>query len=399
MSLFSETTFALAFILFLALFLWQRRHKVEVQKWVFPLLYMILYRMKWGIKTMDVLAKRYPRLVLWFAYGGVYVGFLGMILTVGYLGYMLFNVFFMGSTDASVAVVQPFVETDFGSPFFYVPFTYFIVAIFIIATVHEAAHGVVARLFKVKVKSTGFAFFSVLVPIIPAAFVEPDDKQVKKISPMKQLGIYAAGPFSNLLLALLVFIIMLAVTPGLNSVTSEHVVISDYVSGDDMYPAELAGVGVGERIRAIDDVAMGSVQDFVTFMGGTAAGQQIVLHTNASSYDIVLAESPGSETGYLGVMVRPLTEYDDAFKATYGWLIPPMEWMLGLMLLLFIFNIGVALINLAPIGPLDGGRMLLTVLLTRFPEKKALTIWGKVSLLTLLLLLANIFLPWILRAF
>lgn len=347
---------------------------------------------------MDVLAKRYPRLVLWFAYGGVYVGFLGMILTIGYLGYMLFSVFFMGSTDASVAVVQPFVETDFGSPFFYVPFTYFIVAIFIIATVHEAAHGVVARLFKVKVKSTGFAFFSVLVPIIPAAFVEPDDKQVKKISPMKQLGIYAAGPFSNLLLALLVFIVMLAVTPGINSVTSEHVVISDYVSGDAAYPAELAGVGIGERIEAIDDTAMYSVQDFVRFMGGTAAGQQIVLHTNASSYEIALSESPGSDTGYLGVMVRSFAEYDDAFKATYGWLIPAMEWILGLMILLFIFNIGVALINLAPIGPLDGGRMLLTVLLTRFPEKKALTIWGKVSLLTLLLLLANIFLPWILRA-
>ena len=57
------------------------------------------------------------------------------------------------------------------------------------------------------------------------------------------------------------------------------------------------------------------------------------------------------------------------------------------------------MINLIPIGPLDGGRMILTLLETRFKRKKALMIWAKISMITLFILLADIFLPFILKAF
>lgn len=393
--LFQETTLAILFVLVLGVYLFVNRKNVEIQKWISYVVYMVLYRAKWGIPMMDSIAKKYPRLVKYTSYGGIYIGFAGMIFIFIYLIYMLIQMFVSKPDMASVAIVQPFVETEFGSAFFYVPFTYFIVAIFIIAVVHEAAHGIVARRFKMKVKSTGFAFFSILVPIIPAAFVEPDEKHMKKAKPMHQLAMYAAGPLANIILGALVLIVLLVANPMIGSVTTENVMVRGYIPGENetMYPAEQAEIGIGELIYYVNDTRVETLQDFMSVMSTTQPGQIITLTTNATTYDIQLAASPDVESGYLGVMVAPISKYDDSFKETYGFFIPIIEWVLGLLLLLFIFNIGVALINLAPIGPLDGGRMMLTVLLLKFKEKEALKIWGKVSLITLVVLLANIFLP------
>ncbi|MFT4343424.1 MAG: site-2 protease family protein [Candidatus Woesearchaeota archaeon] len=393
--LFQETTLAILFVLVLGVYLFVNRKNVEIQKWISYVVYMVLYRAKWGIPMMDSIAKKYPRLVKYTSYSGIYIGFAGMIFIFIYLIYMLIQMFVSKPDMASVAIVQPFVETEFGSAFFYVPFTYFIVAIFIIAVVHEAAHGIVARRFKMKVKSTGFAFFSILVPIIPAAFVEPDEKHMKKAKPMHQLAMYAAGPLANIILGALVLIVLLVANPMIGSVTTENVMVRGYIPGENetMYPAEQAEIGIGELIYYVNDTRVETLQDFMSVMSTTQPGQIITLTTNATTYDIQLAASPDVESGYLGVMVAPISKYDDSFKETYGFFIPIIEWVLGLLLLLFIFNIGVALINLAPIGPLDGGRMMLTVLLLKFKEKEALKIWGKVSLITLVVLLANIFLP------
>ena len=54
--------------------------------------------------------------------------------------------------------------------------------------------------------TSGFAFLAVLLPIIPAAFVEPDEKQLNKSPIYQQLSVFAAGPFSNILLAIIIFL-------------------------------------------------------------------------------------------------------------------------------------------------------------------------------------------------
>ncbi|MFT4302984.1 MAG: site-2 protease family protein [Candidatus Woesearchaeota archaeon] len=396
----SETTIAIIFFILLGIFLYRNKENLNIQKILFPFLYMILYRTKWGIKSMDSGAKKHPKLVKWISYSGVYICFFGMIITVVYLLYMLFKIFQQGSTVASVAIAQPFVETQIGSPFFYIPFSYFVIVIFIIATVHEFSHGIVARRFGVKVKSSGFAFFSVLIPILPAAFVEPDEKQIQKIKPMKQLAIYAAGPLSNLILAALFYVILLISQVGLANVTQTNIYVADFIQdSDQVLPAELSGIEIGEYIKQIDETEITNINVFTNFMATTKPGQNITILTEENSYQLTLVEYPTKDIGYLGIIPGINTEFLPEFQARFGWSISIILWLLGLMFLLFIFNLGVALINLAPIGPLDGGRMILTLLKTKYKEKKALVIWGKISSLMLLVLLANIFLPFILRLF
>src|SRR3989338_644264 len=92
-------------------------------------------------------------------------------------------------------------------------FLHWIISLFIIAIIHEFSHGVIARVYNIKIKSSGFAF---LGPI-PAAFVEPDEKKMEKSSAKAQLSILAAGSFSNILLALLVILILFFVSPFTNS--------------------------------------------------------------------------------------------------------------------------------------------------------------------------------------
>lgn len=85
------------------------------------------------------------------------------------------------------------------------------------AFIHEFSHGIMLRVSKVKLKSVGVILFG-LLPL--GAFVEPDEKQLKKIKKEKVTKMYAAGPASNLLLAIVFGILMLLITVPINKYTT-----------------------------------------------------------------------------------------------------------------------------------------------------------------------------------
>lgn len=394
-----QLTAAIVFFLLLGIFLWFKRDKLEVQKPLFPVLYFFLYRTKLGLKAMDDYAKKFPTFLKWLSYAGVVVGFIGMIFTMGMLVHNVYNILFK-EVRVGAAIVQPFVQTDPGSMFFYVPFFYFIISIFIIAVIHEFSHGVVMRLFKAKVKSSGFAFLAVIIPIIPAAFVEQDDKQLNKLKPMQQLAIFAAGPFSNILLALVIILLMnFAIAPLMEGAIHQNVVILNYTNSDEggMFPAEAAGVKLGDALVKIDDREISTVKEFTQFMKNTRPDQVIILQTNTSQYTVTLGGSPDGKTGYLGIYVTEDTRFTDEFKASYGAFVPAIQWFNGLLLWLVMLNVAIGLINLIPLGPVDGGRMLLVVLRKKFKEEVAMKWFKYISAITLIVLLANVFLPSLLK--
>ena len=186
------------FILFLVVFLFLKREKLEVQG-KFPFFYILMYKMKFGISLMKTISQKFPRLTLSFAYLSFFIGFVGVFLV---LIFFIWQIFFIYNSNIEVggAFVLP-VKTESGLsgnvPIFYVPFFEWIVALLILAIVHEFAHGVVSKLFKVKIKSSGFAFLGILLPILPAAFVEPDEKHIKKSTFFQKISIYGAGSTSN----------------------------------------------------------------------------------------------------------------------------------------------------------------------------------------------------------
>ena len=62
-----------------------------------------------------------------------------------------------------------------------------------------------AKRFNIKIKSSGFAFFGIFLPLIPAAFVEPDEKQLKKSKFFEKVSLLGAGSTSNFIFGIIFF--------------------------------------------------------------------------------------------------------------------------------------------------------------------------------------------------
>ncbi len=379
------------FIVIVSVILWVQRKKLMVQKILFPFLYLVAYRSKFGLKFMDKISKKHPKLVNIISTIGIYLGFAGMLLISYELIKNIIKIITMPEAMPGVGLVLPIPMKGA----FYVPFFYWIISIFVLATVHEFAHGIVARLHKIKVKSSGVGFLSILVPIIPLAFVEPDEKQLQKKSRKKQLAVFAAGPIANVLFAFLIMgLSFLIVTPISNSMIDYNgVLVTGLISENNItMPAEIAGITENELIQEIDGIPITKTTDFTAILSNKSPGDQINLKTNLSNYDVILTESPQDpEKAYLGVYVAQSKEIKESFKEKYGNIIPSIIiWIIGLLYWLYLLNMGIGLFNLVPIGPVDGGRMLHLGLTKLFKEKWGVRIWKLISWLFILAVLFNI---------
>lgn len=370
-----QLIFALAFFLILSVILYFKRDRIKTEGF-FPVFYFSMLRTKLGLGKMNEYSKKYPRFLDVLSKIGVFVGFLGMFLISGILIYYLIKTFTVPSGPAAVQVVLPFKVKGT----FYVPFFYWLSCLTIIAFIHEFAHGVIARRRGIPIKSSGIAFLSVIVPIVPAAFVEPDEKKVRKKSNMDQLSVFAAGPFSNLLLALLAFLVMIFVLSPLNSqfYQPDGVLIS---SVQNNFSAQSAGVIDGELITGIGNFTILKIVDISTALSDKHPGDTINLVTNRTSYDILLKPSPvNASSPYIGLTLQDHFSLKKGLDS-FSWFFTGYDWLAGFFFWLFILNLGVGLFNLAPLGIVDGGRMLQVGLYYIFPKdhEKADKIWKAIS--------------------
>ena len=384
-----QSVSAVLFILFMLLFLIIKRKKIDIQKILFfPLLYFAMYRTKLGIRFMERFAKKFSKILKHVGYFAVFIGFAGMLLITYALIKNAFDLFTKPDAVSGAALVLPFEVKGA----FYVPFFYWIASIFIIALVHEFAHGIIAKKYNMKIKSSGFAFLGILVPIIPAAFVEPDEKELIKRPAKEQLSVFAAGPFANILLAFVVVgITALIAAPISNSIIeADGVLITDFIEGD--YPAQKAGIAENEIIRSIDGIKSDYLINFSNILSNKKPGDTISLETNSSTYSIILAKNPQDENkAYLGVFVQQKTKIKQSFIEKYGKYTPMIIiGFMGLLYWLYVLNLGIGLFNLAPMGPLDGGRMLLVGLQQFLSKEKAVKYWKNIGFFFLALVLINI---------
>ena len=358
------------------------KKRVKTEKILFPFVYMVLYRTKIGLLLMDKIAKRHSKLVKIFATFGVMFSFLGMIAIFFLLVRGTYGFLFAGAPPP-VAPLFPGVKAVPGLPV--LSFFHWIIAIFILAGVHEFSHGLVARLYNVKVKSSGFAVFSFLLPIIPAAFVEPDEKELGSKKFGEQLGVLGAGSFSNLITAGVFFLLfMFVMAPIISGMTiSEGVIIRD-VNRDG--PAFNAGVEKDEKILTVNEINISSVEGFLGILTDLKPGDEILLATNKSEYRLAAGDNDGK--GYLGLSFSPEKQYVDE---KYGLLGRFFSWSALLFFWIFAANLGVGLFNLLPMGPLDGGKMFYLVCLNLFKkENVAKKVWIFVSLFCLMLIIISL---------
>ncbi|MEM2916248.1 MAG: site-2 protease family protein [Candidatus Woesearchaeota archaeon] len=374
------------FILLMILFSWLQRKNIQLQG-IFPLFYFVMWRTQRGLKFMDRLAQLMPGFWSCFFGFGIVACFFGLLM----ISYELVkNTVRVLVSPGAVPGIQPVLPFEAKGVFF-VPFVYWILSIFVIALVHEFCHGIAARIYKVPVKNAGLAFLGIFVPLVPAAFVEPDEECLKKQNRFRQLSVFAAGPFSNLVIAGIVFLVVMFVA---NPVAQSMLILDGVrVTGvDEGSPAALAGIHKDEIITAINGVPTTYLENLSSELAVKKPGDTVTLQTKNATYTIVLAQNPkNASKSHLGVLSRQHAEISGAFREKYGeWPVPIILWCFGLLYWLFLLSLGIGLFNLLPIGPIDGGRMLHLALQKVFKQKASQRVWVFISTVFLLLVVVNV---------
>jgi membrane-associated protease RseP (regulator of RpoE activity) len=251
---------------------------------------------------------------------------------------------------------------------------YFLLAIAITLIPHELAHAFHASSEDIKVKSAGvFLFF-----ILPGGFAEIDEEELAKKPLGTQLRVFAAGSFANILTFLvflgvfsLLFASPLAPKPA-------GVLISDTLK-DPRYPA-YGHLMPGDIIIAINNMPTTTLDDFSRILGNFKPNETIHLtiirNGRLLNLTLTLAESPYNRSrGFLGVTIQQAYTNEWMYKSSW--------WLL-------VVTSSVAIINVMPIFPLDGGRMLMAALEKVLPKNTARNISVALSIYLAGILVANI---------
>jgi len=387
-----HTLSIIAFIVFLGIAIWKKREKIEVEGLV------VLYKTKRFIEIIDRIAKKSPR--AW--------KIIGIISIIICFYFMFFGVFYLIENAVRVAkdeikesgiklvLPAPVKNAEIGYAHIFLPFWIWILTIFFILFPHEFAHGIMARVEKIRLKSVGLLLFL----IFPGAFVEPDEKQLKRKKLIAKLRVFSAGSFANIVVSFLVFLL----ASHLWFFLVDGVYVKKVVENS---PAELAGIKEGMIIKSINGKELffdfGFYSNFVlakqnpedvaariylvgiltnwSFSNYTfKPGDSIVIETDKGNFTVTLGEHPQIEKApFIGIVV--------------GTKCNGFEFLFKFLAILSLLSFAVAVVNILPLYPLDGGHMIKAILEEKLSEEQAIKITKIISFFILSILLYSFFGP------
>ncbi|MBI4009995.1 MAG: site-2 protease family protein [Candidatus Aenigmarchaeota archaeon] len=334
---------------------------------------LIIIRWKRGKEILDVIANKFRKILPAVGILSILVG-----LFATFLGLYLIIQLSLRFEQAFGIALPSVSGVSYPAPIVGVPFWYWIIGIFTIVFVHESMHGIFARLDNVRIKSYGLMTFFVL-PI--GAFVDPDNKQIEKLSMLKKLRIFSAGSFINIVLGLL--FLLLAVWLFSNLYEDKGVNFSETMKDLPAY-----NTGLNGTIHAINGQEIKTIQDLSEILNGIDPGTTIQITTSQGVYTIETASRPDGQPGsFIGIgSASTHVDIKDAL-AMYKF---PLNWFYGLLLWLHILNFGVGIANMLPIKPLDGG-LFYEEILKKYFGSRSKKIMKYISIAVALLFLFNIF--------
>ena len=372
--------FYVAIVLFVAL----KWKKIEVQAKI-----IFLYRMKWGLGWMTRFSSRFREWVILAGYAGVGIGFIGMLVISWVLIKNLYELIVNPAAVSGVSLVLPGINVPGMGV---LPFWYWLLAIFVIAVVHEFSHGIVARAHNIEVKNTGIVF---LGPII-GAFVEPNEQKMGKEKDIVQHSVLAAGSFSNILLALVALVLLNLVFSPLQQSMVEPTgfTFDSYVEGP--YPFAQQGIEPGTLITGIDGQDTNDFTAFSEEFSCLSPGDIAKIKTENKEYSLTLAVSPDDlKKPFMGIKdIHNEFEIKDKFTSgMWGVVYMIVAWLAGFLRWLFLLSFGIGLFNLLPLPIVDGGRMVQVFLHKKKGLLEGEKRYRQISLFFLLVLLLNLFYP------
>ena len=309
-----------------------------------------------------------------FADVSVIAGFLMMGFAFWFLLNYIFNYFEEPAEFAELTVLIPGVTLTSASAILY-----FLLSIPIVLVVHEGAHGIVATLEKIKIKTGGFAIFIAMF----AGFVEPDEEEFDNAKKVSRLRVIGAGATANVIFALALGVILLTnplfamILPepmlGWFYESPEGVLVLSVIEGGG---AEKAGMKENDIITKINGVEIITPMDFlkVDLSPGDTATVNVLRDTQPLEFSVVIMPSPDDpERGLVGIM----RDNSLAFKPIYNFI----EWnnfQLSMFLLwLWMISFFIGIINMLPLPILDGGKFIHTLIDKKMSEKSVnVSMWA-----------------------
>jgi membrane-associated protease RseP (regulator of RpoE activity) len=331
------------FLAALGIIVYLDRKKIEFQGII------IMRRTKRGVKALDSSAKKAPRFWRGFSATAVVVAIIAMVAGFALISYIDYKIA-VGEIKVGGGFVLPYptVEPVIGVGYVLLPIWLWILAIPILMVPHEFSHGVISRVEKIRVKSVGW----ILLLFIPGAFVEPDEKQLKKSSIMRKLRIYSVGSFANFLTAALFFVIGFLIA-------SNFYTIAGVTPAGIVPDSPAAKVNMSGSILYIDGQRILTPDNISYVLKGIPIGSNITIMTTTGTFNITTAKNSETNVSFIGLQ-GPYTAHTDVKPEVSG-LKGTFDFTLFLMTWLVTLTFSVGLVNLLPIKPLDGGLIFETL--------------------------------------
>jgi membrane-associated protease RseP (regulator of RpoE activity) len=281
----------------------------------------------------------------------------------------------------------------------YLPITYGWAALVITIIIHEAGHGIVARVYNIRVDSTGVVLF-LGIPI--GAFVNIEREELGRATLKQKSAVLTAGPLNNMILAGLALFALYFLVSSLTPLPPDPNAPQFGVMVVNVNPGSLAeSIGMtsgsviqsvgGQQVRTLDD--LGVLLRHPDNLGRTVDITWVTADEQTVTRPVPLPAAPEPNRGILGVGVTPLSpdpqavldRYQGAFSTNpLALLLPPTmqqgavpysdlmgpkytssifgssDYFMPVANLLFwvwFINFNVGIFNALPIGPLDGGQL------------------------------------------
>jgi regulator of sigma E protease len=211
----------------------------------------------------------------------------------------------------------------------------FIAALAALIIIHEIGHFIACRIFKIEVEEFGLGFPPRLTRLftwrnteytlnwIPlGGFVKPKGENDPSIpgslaaaSPWARIGVYLAGPLSNLLVAVLLYAIIISQVGMTDPNRLDEVMITGISASS---PAEQAGLQVDDRILQVNDVVIDSTEKLQqAVFASLDKSTTLTIQRGDESLDVTLVprSNPPEGQGAIGILMGTPFVYVNPIQA------------------------------------------------------------------------------------
>ncbi|MEM4500087.1 MAG: site-2 protease family protein [Candidatus Woesearchaeota archaeon] len=386
--------FVVLFVFFL--FVVKERKRLHFESLVkifnFPIIYIALYRTKFGIELMKKIANKFRAFWKVLGFISIILGYVGLFFILIMLVFMSINA--ITTKVPSVQLVLPVKAKGV----FYVPPIVWLLSIFIIVIIHEGAHGIFSLKNGLNVKNSGLAFIGIIIPLIPAAFVEPDEKKLKNESFRKQAEVFSSGPVANIVFGFLIFLILvfLPIQGFYERYFDTRIRIEEIENTSiikNLVPEKSFILYVGKEELPY---VYSNLSAFKNDLSNVKPGDEIMIYYSEDLKDVKsirINAGQFNESFRLGVLVSteilPKERYANSLWILF------LVWIVEFLVFLANLNIGIGFANLLPVSIADGGRLWFLLMKKIKNEEFAIKSSSLVSLLVFLIILFNLLIPYI----